>query len=103
MAASGAVPGDPTASFDRRFTSTGATNQSGYSSARMDFVLANGRKAAQPKARAVYYRVAQQMIHDDRPLIILYSPVTFAAVSTNVTGVELTNAGLLIVANARFR
>ena len=43
VATSGAVPGDPTGSFDRRFTSTGATNQSGYSSPRMDFVLANAR------------------------------------------------------------
>jgi ABC-type transport system substrate-binding protein len=97
------VPGDPTASFDRRFTSAGQTNQSGYSSPRMDFVLANAVKAAQPQARAVYYRVAQQIIHDARPLIVLYDTVTFAAYSTNVTGVELTNAGLLIVANARFK
>jgi peptide/nickel transport system substrate-binding protein len=99
---SGAVPGDPTASFDNRFTSGLVSNQSGYSSPRLDFVLANGVKAAQPKARAVYYHVAQQIIHDARPVIVLYDTVTFAAYSTNVTGIELTNTGLLIVANARF-
>ena len=77
------------------------TNQSGYSNPRLDFVLANAVKATQPKARAVYYHVAQQIIHDARPLIVLYDTVTFAAYSTNVTGVELTDGGILIVRNAR--
>jgi peptide/nickel transport system substrate-binding protein len=99
---SGIVPGDPNASFDNRFTSGGPTNQSGYSSPRMDFVLANGVKATQPKARAVYYRVAQQLVHDVRPIIVLYDAVTFAAYSTKVTGIEVTDGGLLIVRNARF-
>ena len=98
---SGTVPGTPGASFDNRFTSGGVVNQSGYSNPRMDFVLANGDKATQPKARAVYYRVAQQLVHDVRPIIVLYDAVTFAAYSTKVTGIELTDGGLLIVRNAR--
>ena len=51
----------------------------------------------------MYYRVAQQMIHDDRPLIVLYAPSRSRPYSTNVTGVELTSSGVLIVPNARFK
>jgi peptide/nickel transport system substrate-binding protein len=96
------VPGDPGASFYSRFTTGMTSNESGYSNPRLDFVLANGTKAAQPKARAVYYHVAQQIIHDARPIIPLYDAVTFAAYSTKVTGIELTTSGLLITQNARF-
>jgi peptide/nickel transport system substrate-binding protein len=96
-----AVPGDPAFSFTARFTTGTSSNVSGYSNPRLDFVLANGVKAAQPKARAVYYHVAQQIIHDARPVIVLYDTVTFAAYSTKVTGLELTTSGVLIVRNAR--
>ncbi len=47
--------------------------------------------------------MAQQIIQADRPIIVLYNPVTFAAFSTNLTGVRLTANGLLRVANARFK
>ena len=53
------------------------------------------------KGSAVARRLTQQIIHDARPIIVLYDSVTFAAYSTKVTGAELTNAGLLIVRNAR--
>jgi peptide/nickel transport system substrate-binding protein len=96
------VPGDPGASFDARFTTGMSSNESGYSNPRLDFVLANGTKAAQPKARAVYYHVAQEIIHDARPIVVLYDGVTFATYSTKVTGIELNYAGLLITQNARF-
>ena len=104
VASSGPVPGDPDRQLRPRASPRRhGNNESGYSNPRLDFVLANGLKASQPKARAVYYHVAQQIIHDDRPVIFLYDTVTFAAYSTNLTGVELTSGGLLIVANARFK
>ena len=65
----------------------GVRNYGGYSNPRLDYVLANGLKATQLKARATNYRVAQQIIHDDRPIIYLYNVTTFAAFSTNLTGV----------------
>jgi peptide/nickel transport system substrate-binding protein len=98
---SGIVPDDPTAPFDNRFMSGQTANQSGYSNPRLDYVLANALKATRPKARAVYYHVAQQIISAARPIIVLYDAVTFAAYSTKVTGIELTTGGLLIVRNAR--
>ena len=80
----------------------GDSNISGYSSQRLDYVLANGLKASQTRARALNYRVAQQIIHDDRPLIVLYNQATFAAISTSVTGITLNYAGQVQLANAQF-
>ena len=68
-AASAEQPGPD--SYIYRFSTSGRrSNHSGYSNPRLDYVLANALKAAEPKARAVDYRVAQQIIHapaDDPP------------------------------------
>ena len=72
----------------RRATSTGSSrprgdaNYSGYSNPRLDLILANGLKATSIKARSTLYRVAQQIIPDDRPIIVLYNPNLHAAVSS---------------------
>ena len=81
----------------------GTTNYSGYSNPRLDFVLNNGLKATDRTARSTYYRVAQQIIHTDRPIIYLYNGITFAAFSTNLTGVQLNWNGTLNIANARYK
>ena len=57
----------------------------------MDFVLDNGLKATQLGARAVNYRVAQQVIHADRPAIFLYNATTLqrsARISVGCSGPE---------------
>ena len=54
-------------------------------------------------ARAVNYRVADQIIHDDRPLIVLYNQTTLAAYNTNVSGITLDYKGQVQLANAQFR
>jgi peptide/nickel transport system substrate-binding protein len=81
----------------------GDSDFSGYSNPRLDFVLANGLKATQTVARAVNYRLADQIIHDDRPLIVLYNQTTLAAFSTAVTGITLSPSGLMQLANAQFK
>ena len=68
----------------------------------MDYVLDNGLKATDTAARAVNYRVAQQILQSDRPWIVLYNPVTFAAFSTKLTGLQLTSNGAMTVQNARY-
>ena len=85
------------------FATAGDLNVSGYSNPRMDYVLAHGLEATNPKARAVYYHVAMQIIHDDRPIIVLYAPTFIAAYSTSVSGVEQTNSGLVTLVNAQFK
>jgi peptide/nickel transport system substrate-binding protein len=101
----GRIPGevDPNGMIYQFLASSGAANWSGYSNPRLDFVLANGLKAIDPKARAVYYHVAQQIIEHERPVIVLYNPVGITAVSTNITGIQVTLNGSVTVANARFK
>jgi peptide/nickel transport system substrate-binding protein len=100
----GRTPGspDPGQVISHYVATNGDANFSGYSNPRLDYVLANGIKATQAGARAVNYRVADQIIHDDRPLIVLYNPSTFVAFSTSLKGIALNDAGEVQLANAQF-
>src|SRR5262249_51535707 len=53
---------DPNSSLSPSLPSAGPLNVAGYSTPRLDYVLANALKATDPKARATDYRVAQQII-----------------------------------------
>jgi peptide/nickel transport system substrate-binding protein len=92
---------DPHTTIYRLLDTNGDNDYGGYSNPRLDYVLANGLKAAQRNARAVNYRVAQQIIHDDRPLIVLYNRTSLVAYSTNVSGVALDFKGQVQLANAQ--
>ena len=81
----------------------GVGNRGGYSNPRIDLILNNALKATDIKARSTLYHVAQQIIQADRPLIVLYNSVTFAAFSTSVTGIQLNSGGTMLVANARYK
>jgi len=94
---------DPDGNIFQFVATTGSQNDSGYSNPRLDFVLANARKAATLKARQTLYRVAQQIIIQDRPLIYLYHPVTRAGVETQLTGIHLYPDTLLRVSNAAYK
>jgi peptide/nickel transport system substrate-binding protein len=94
---------DPDGNIFQFVDTNGSQNDSGYSNTRMDFVLANARKAATEKARKTLYRVAQQIILNDRPLIYLYHPVTRAGIEKQLTGVRLYPDTLLRVANAAYK
>jgi peptide/nickel transport system substrate-binding protein len=94
---------DPDGNIFQFVATSGSQNDSGYSNNRLDLVLANARKAATLKARQTLYRVAQQIILNDRALIYLYHPVTRAGVQTQLTGVKLYPDTLLRVANASYK
>jgi peptide/nickel transport system substrate-binding protein len=94
---------DPNGNTYAFLDSQGIRNYSGYSSVRMDFVLANGLKALQPKDRAINYHVAEQIIETDRPRIYLYAPISLTAVSTGVAGVFLNGGGQPLFEFAQLR
>ena len=94
---------DPNFNTYRSFATTGAAGYSGYSNPRLDLIFRNGLKATSFRARSTLYRVAQQIILADRPIIVLFNPATFAAFDTNLTGVKLTPSGTVTVANTRYR
>jgi peptide/nickel transport system substrate-binding protein len=95
--------GEPNYLISQFFDSSGVRDYSGYSDARLDYVLANGLKATQPAARAVNYHAALQILQADRPAIFLYNSIDHAAFSSSLTGVQLTANGLLDVEHAQYR
>jgi peptide/nickel transport system substrate-binding protein len=80
---------------------SGSRNYGGYSNPRLDLILANTRKATTPKALRTLYHAAQQILVNDRPIIVLYHSVRYAAVNANVTGVQLRPDLVLRVAFAQ--
>jgi peptide/nickel transport system substrate-binding protein len=83
--------------------SAGSRNYGGYSSPRLDLILANARKATSAKALKTLYHVAEQILVNDRPIIFLYHPVRSAGVNSGVTGARLSADLLLHVAFAQYK
>ena len=92
---------DPDGQISRYLSTLGDHNYSGYSNPRMDYVLANARKALGFRARALDYRIAQQIAASDRPIIYLYTAVALSAYGVNVIGID--QGGTLDVPNAQLR
>src|SRR5262249_1305660 len=85
----GSGGGDPNTVMSPFPATTGDSNYSGYSNPRFDLIVSNGVKATSIQARSTLYRVAQQIIANDRPIIFLNNGVVFGAFSTAVTGVQM--------------
>ena len=62
---------DPDGNIYGFVATPGTLNYSGYSSARLDYILNGARKSLTTKSRDTLYRAAMQVIHRDRPLIYL--------------------------------
>jgi len=86
---------DPDGNIYGFVATKGTLNDSGYSNARLDYVLNGARKSLTTKARTTLYRVAMQIIHRQRPLIYLYHPVNYYGVSKKVSGVQIYGDGLI--------
>ena len=84
------------------FASSGVRNDGGYSDPRLDFVLANSRKATSATALKTLYHVAEEILADDRPIVILGYPNVYAAISATVTGVTADSSGVLEVDFAHY-
>jgi ABC-type transport system substrate-binding protein len=100
------TPGpDPNDLLYTPLDTNGAQNSGGYSNARVDYVLAHGLESTDLQARGVYYHVAQQIVHDDRPLIVLFENVGFTAFNASLLkGIEPpTVTGTVSFANAQFK
>ena len=94
---------DPNGNITMFLSTAGVRNLGGYSNNRLDYVLANALKATQIAPRAVNYRVAQQIVHNDRPIIYLYNQLTIAGYSTSITGLQLSGGGMLIPDYAEYK
>jgi peptide/nickel transport system substrate-binding protein len=94
---------DPNGNITMFLSTGGVRNNGGYSSTRLDYVLANALKATQMDPRAVDYRAALQIIRNDRPIIYLYNQLTIAGYSSSITGLQLSGGGALIPDYAQYR
>jgi peptide/nickel transport system substrate-binding protein len=94
---------DPSGYLYPYFATSGPQNVSGYSNPRLDYVLANALKATDPTARAVDYRVAQQIILNDHPIIPLRHPVAYAEFASDLSGIQFDPLGDLLLANAQYK
>jgi peptide/nickel transport system substrate-binding protein len=77
-------------SFDRnedvyaQFHSKGERNFSGYSNSKVDELLDKARSAADPYDKKNALREVHQIVHDDAPMIFLWTLDSYAALSTRV-------------------
>jgi peptide/nickel transport system substrate-binding protein len=93
---------DPDGNIYGFVATKGTLNDSGFSSARLDYVLNGARRSLTKQARITLYRVAMQIIHRQRPLIYLYHPVNYYGVSKKVAGVQIYGDGLIRAAFAGY-
>jgi peptide/nickel transport system substrate-binding protein len=95
---------DPDRNLYRFLATSGSSNNSGYSNPRLDLILENGRKSVTEKSRRTLYRVAQEIVLADRPIIYLYYPIRYAGLdTTKVSGVDFFADTQLRVAFAELR
>jgi peptide/nickel transport system substrate-binding protein len=86
---------DPDGNIYSFVATPGTLNYSGYTNAKLDYILNGARKSVTTKARDTLYRAAMKIIHSQRPLIYLYHPVNYYGISKKVTGVQIYGDGLI--------
>lgn len=78
------------------FVSTpGTLNNSGFSNAKLDYILNNARRSVSQKSRVTLYAAAMRIIHAQRPLIYLFHQVNYYGVTKKVAGVKVYGDGLI--------
>jgi len=80
-------------SFDRnediheQFHSKGSRNFTGYNNENVDELLDAAKSASDPHAKKTALRKAHAIIHDDAPMVFLWTLDSYAAMSTRVSNV----------------
>jgi peptide/nickel transport system substrate-binding protein len=76
----------PNILFQRDLGSGGAFNPGGYANARLDALVAEARRTAEPARQRALYAQAQHIVHTDLPVLPLYSADVLAGVRPGVRG-----------------
>lgn len=93
---------DPDGNIYGFVATPGTLNDSGFSQAKLDYILNGARKSVTEKARITLYSAAMKIIHSQRPLIYLYHPVNYYGVTKKVAGVKVYGDGLIRAQTAGF-
>nr|WP_320192135.1 ABC transporter substrate-binding protein [uncultured Desulfobacter sp.] len=84
-----APQGDPDAFLSDVFMTRARSNLMGYANPKLDQLLQAAKTCFDPKERARLYNQAQQIIHDENPVIVLFHKSMVTAMSNRVTGYRI--------------
>ncbi len=85
------------------FHTTGSRNRSGYTNAKVDALLDAARRAPTFEARKALYHQVEQIVVNDRPMIVLFHAKWYAAVSKRLTGVQFPADAALRLSFAQYK
>lgn len=80
-----------------------AYNVSYYSNKKVDNAIMGGLQTADPKERAKFYAVAQELIWKDAPIVFLGTPDNLVGKRKSLEGVSMLADGSLLFNNAMFK
>jgi peptide/nickel transport system substrate-binding protein len=83
---------DPGLGMSALVGTQGTGNLTGFSSPQLDLILANYFKSTSAKSQKTLMHVAQEILANARPIIVLYHAINFYGYNTSLTGVQ-TDAG----------
>jgi peptide/nickel transport system substrate-binding protein len=86
---------DPSLALLQFVGTNGSFNKSGFSSPQLDLDLANYVKSTSVRSHKVLLHSVEEILANDRPIIVLYHPINFLAYSTSLTGVQADHNGSL--------
>jgi peptide/nickel transport system substrate-binding protein len=91
---------DPAGNIDAFAGTLGSENRSGISDKRIDALIKDGRRTADPDKRRDIYRDATRAINDQHALIYLYRQRNYVVSTKDVGGLRVYGDGLIRVENA---
>ncbi|WP_314174390.1 ABC transporter substrate-binding protein [Streptomyces winkii] len=93
---------DPAGNVDAFAGTLGSENRSGISDERIDSLIADGRRTADPGERRDIYRDVTRAINDQYALIYLYRQRNYVVATDDVAGLRVYGDGLIRVENAGY-
>jgi peptide/nickel transport system substrate-binding protein len=85
---------DPALALLQLLGTNGSSNRSGFSNPQLDLDLANYFKSTSARSHKILLHSAEEILANNRPVIVLYHPINFLAYNTSLTGVQVDHAGL---------
>ncbi len=91
---------DPAGNVDAFAATLGSENRSGISDKKIDGLVQDGRRTADPEKRRDIYRDVTRAINDQNALIYLYRQRNYVVAAKEVGGLRVYGDGLIRVENA---
>jgi peptide/nickel transport system substrate-binding protein len=80
----------------------GSFNKSGFSNPQLNFDLANYFKSTSARSHKVLLHAAEEILANDRPVIVLFHPIVFIGYSTSLAGIQAVNGSFYRIAFAQY-